>query len=79
MMQGHAMMAGGGWLWMVLVGLFWLALVALSIWGLSRLFPLRRSESSSEKAPSAIELLKQRYARGEINRTEYEEARSVLE
>jgi len=78
MMYGYPMMAGS-WLWMVVVGVFWLGMIALVIWELSRLFPLPRQASHSTNNTTAMDMLRRRYASGEMSRTEFEEARSVLE
>lgn len=68
----------GGWmlLW-ALVGLAVLVLAVLgAIWLVRRLGPGRGAETlgspgRSEEAPSAQELLRRRYAAGEIDREEY--------
>lgn len=67
----------GGW-WMIGMGmmvLFWVAMILLVIWAVRSLFPReRRSESDR-----ALETLRQRYAKGEIDAAEYEQARSRLQ
>jgi len=77
--DGGGMMAMmGGWmlLW-VLVGLAVLVLAVLgSIWLVRRLAPgqheqVHRSPGRPDEAPSAQELLRRRYAAGEIDREEY--------
>ncbi len=54
--------------------LFWGGLIALVIWGATRIFPRQRTSSATE----ALEILKTRFARGEINQIEYEQARVTL-
>ena len=74
MMGGWSMMGGTGWSGMVLMGLFWVLLVALAVWGLMQLlFAPERTV-----APDAAEILKRRYAHGEITREEFEEAQAAL-
>lgn len=82
MWWGH----GFSWGWMLFGGLmmllFWgglIALVVLVVRGLSG--PTNTASSSSSEATSntALDILKQRYARGEITQTEYEEMRDVIE
>jgi putative membrane protein len=74
MMSGYGMMAGMGWLGMVTMILFWIGILLLVIWGVSGLFPTNQRTTG----PTALEILQQRYARGEISREEFEQARNVL-
>jgi putative membrane protein len=66
-----------GWLMVIPMLLFW----GLVIWGIVAL--LRRSftvtSGTSASGETAIEVLKKRYARGEISTEEYEEKRRDLE
>ena len=67
----------GGW-WLMGMGmmvLFWVAIVLLLIWAVRSLFP-RQIVSGRDQA---LETLRQRFARGEINAAEYERARANLE
>lgn len=67
----------GGW-WLMGMGmmvLFWVAIVLLLIWAVRSLFP-RQIGSGRDQA---LETLRQRFARGEINAAEYERARANLE
>ena len=82
MWWGH----GFSWGWMLFGGLmmllFWgglIALVVLVVRGLSG--PTNAANSSSSEATSntALDILKERYARGEITKTEYEEMRDVID
>jgi uncharacterized membrane protein len=83
------MMGFGGagmMLWMVV---FWVAVVGLALWLLSRLFPGTREHSASEQSSAnrtdiggsrqALDILNQRYARGDITRVDYQEIRRDLE
>ena len=66
-----------GW-WLIGMGmmvLFLVAVVALVIWVMRSLFP-RQTRTSYDQS---LETLRQRYARGEINAAEYEQARARLE
>ena len=74
-MMGPGMMAGFGWLGMLVMALFWVGVVLLVVWGLSNLFPARQATGE----PDALEILKRRYARGEISREEFLQAREALQ
>ena len=77
-MMGPGMMAGYGWMWLIPV--FWIVLVGLIIWAI--VAAVRTSHepkgSDSSRADSALEMLKKRYARGEISKEEYEEKKKDL-
>ncbi len=69
-------------LWMVFWNLLWLVLLGLAVWALVRW--LFRSTSHlahprpSFNEPTAIEILRQRYARGEIDTATFEQMREHL-
>ena len=75
---------GWGWGGMLLMMLFWvlvlggltaLILLAVSGWGRSRTGQSGETRASSDRA---IEILKERYARGEITKEQYEQMRRDL-
>ena len=78
----HGMMWGGGWGWMMFFGplmmiLFWGTIILLIVlatrrWG----GPSRDFHPSPQR--TALEILQERFARGEINKEEYEEKRRLL-
>lgn len=72
----HDMM-GGGWGFGILWLLFWIALLALVVVGIWRL--LEGRPGRREEPGSALEILKRRYARGEIDREEFEAKKRDLE
>lgn len=75
-MMGSGIMGGiFGWMWLMI--LFWIAVPILVIWGIVSLI---RGGTSPAVRPSgsALEILNQRYARGEIDRKEYEEKKKDL-
>jgi len=74
MMGGYGMMAGMGWLGLLLLALFWVGVILLVVWGLSNAFPRQRQAVE----PDAEEILKRRYAKGEISREEYVQASETL-
>ena len=75
MMGGYGLIGGLGGLGMLVMALFWIGVVVLVVWGLSSLFATRQLDVT----PGAEEILKQRYARGEISRAEYLQARQTLQ
>ena len=68
---------GMGW-WMIFGGvwmfIFWGVLIALVVWGISRL--TRRSGSSPRHYP--LDTAKERYAKGEISKKEFEQIKKDL-
>jgi len=76
---------GYGGFGMVLMILFWVVIVLIAVWLVSRLFPQvtgftapPSSGKRSEPTESPTDILKQRYARGELNQVEYDEMRRKL-
>ncbi|MCZ7574395.1 MAG: SHOCT domain-containing protein [Ardenticatenaceae bacterium] len=77
---------GIGWVWMIGMGLamllFWGGLIVLIVFGVQALARSGRREGSAVGSPStdktALDILKERYARGEITKAEYEEMRRDL-
>ena len=72
-MMGSWMLSGfGGW-W--IMGIFWIVVIGLIVW---LVFYLVRNSGASTASSSggdvkAVDILKARYARGEIDKKEYEE------
>jgi len=60
-----------GGLWMLI---FWGGLIALIIWGITRL--AKRSNSAPKHDP--LDVAKGRYARGEVSREEFEQIKKDL-
>jgi putative membrane protein len=71
---GAGLMGAWGWLWMLAGLLFWVGVVVLVVWGAAALFG-RRGDAAE---PDALELLRRRYARGEISEAEFERARRTI-
>ena len=61
---------------------FWILVVGLVIWGVNQIVQGNRntgtSAGSSLPESSPLEILKQRYARGEITREQFEEMKKDL-
>lgn len=73
--DGNGWMMGPGWIIMIL---FWV-LIVLGIIALVRWLGSGGGNHRHESRPTPVEILKERYARGEINRDEYEQKRLDLE
>ena len=69
---GYGLMAGFGGFGMLFGLLVWVVLIALLVWGAGALFGGRAGGETPE------EILRRRYARGEISQAEYEQARQAL-
>lgn len=84
MMGGYPMMT---WVfWSSLIGsLIWLVLVGVAVWAFVRWVNARtpgsapHGVSAPSTGPSALEILRQRYARGEIDAPTFAEMRTQLE
>jgi putative membrane protein len=71
---------GMGW-WMVFGGILWLlflvGIIALIAWGISKLAGDRSAAAGDEKR-DALNIAKERYARGEISKEEFEQIKKDL-
>ena len=66
-----------GLFWMLL---FWVGVIALAIWLIKLLFPTVEKSDEDEKAPlSAQEILRTRYARGELTTGQYQEMLQTIQ
>jgi putative membrane protein len=79
-MMGYGFdMFGLGSIWMIL---FWVVIIGLIVWGVTRIVRANSKSSTnippSSGQPSALDILKQRYARGEISKDQFEEMRRDL-
>ena len=74
--MGYEMMwdwgPGAGWM-LLLMAVFWAGTILLIIWGIRQL-----TTSSRQRGGGALEILEERYARGEIDRDEFESMRRDL-
>ena len=74
-----------GWGGMLLMTIFWIAVLTVLVWALIRWINGRTttsvppSPSAPPAGPSALEILRQRYARGEIDQATFEQMREQLE
>lgn len=83
-MWGYSVSYGWvGFFWMALNMVFWLALLGLLAWALVRWLgrgPVRNAPPPASPPPaSALDVLQQRYARGELDEPTYLRMRAQLE
>lgn len=69
--EGIGMGIGGGFMW-----LFWILLILGIVWAVKAVAGIGNSPKSNTK--SALDILKERYAKGEIEQQEFEQKRKVL-
>jgi putative membrane protein len=70
-----------GWLWILIPLLFWVTLLVLMAWGVSRMLSIqrgRKQEHPDRQWSQGEEILRERYARGEIDTEEYVERSRIL-
>jgi putative membrane protein len=72
---------GMGW-WMIFGGIwmvvFWGAIIALIIWGIKKLTERSNSGEDAAGKSSPLDVVKERYARGEISKEEFERMKKDL-
>ena len=69
---------GGWWVGMLLMGVFWIAVIGLMVWGVLRVSRAPDQPPAGD-VDSARRVLDRRYAAGEITTEQYAEMRRVLE
>jgi putative membrane protein len=69
---------GFGFIWMLL---FWGGLIIVAIWLIGVLFPSTNEKASNKSAgeSSALDILKTRYANGELTTEEYQEMLNTIQ
>ncbi len=76
-MMGNGMMGGEMGIWMLLGMVFWILLIVgmvlLVVWVVQKAMG-----GGAGRTESALEILKKRYARGEVSKEEYEEKKRDL-
>jgi putative membrane protein len=88
--EDTSMMWGYGFDWlsmtlMMLGSTLWIVVLVVLVWALIRWLnkrtvnPTRQAQTLSERGPTAMEILRQRYARGEIDGMTFEQMRERLE
>jgi len=79
MMWGYGF--GWGWFMMAFGGVLWIAILVILVWALIRWLERKAPASgpSMPASPSALEILRQRYARGEIDAATFAQMREQLQ
>lgn len=86
--EDNAMMWGYGWnglgfLWMILIGIFWLAALGVAIWALLRWTGNRGGGRTTpymgNRSQTPLDILRERYARGEVDTATFDQMRERLE
>ena len=76
MMWGH--WGGWGWGWMgfgfILMIIFWAAVITLIVWGVRHYSHAHQSSNND----SAMDIARQRYAKGEITKEQFEQLKKDL-
>lgn len=73
---------GLGGLGIILMLVFWLVVIGLAVWLVGNIFPRVTDTARTHKrdiSESPMEILQQRYARGEISKAEYNEIQKDLQ
>jgi len=74
---GTGMWGGSGFMWFM--PLFWLLILGLLIWFVVSLLKGNRNDGArGTENKSPLDILNERYARGEIDKEEFEERRKIL-
>jgi len=75
-MGGYGYGMGFGWIFMLL---FWVILIIIAVVAVKALAFPSDSNRKKQSGDRAIELLRERFARGEIGKEEFEEKRRTLD
>jgi putative membrane protein len=78
--SGHMNMGWGGWVLGPIMMVFWLAVsVAVIVLVVRALGGIMHHSPSAASGNSALDILKERFARGDITKQEFEEAKKLIE
>lgn len=78
--DGWDNMGWAGWIGMTLMFVFWIAVIALIITAIMRAgtLPPAALDQGSTRSDQSLTILRERFARGEITSSEYEQAKQLL-
>ena len=77
-MMGYGWDGGGGGFWMLIGLLLLIALIVLVVWAVMHRSRTGRAATHDLSRPTRNEILRDRFARGEITSQEFEDAKKVL-
>ena len=74
---------GDGWGWWLVMSLMmvgtWAVLILLVVWIVRQVTPGTSEGERTPRGPTALAILEERFARGEIDRKEFDERRAALQ
>ena len=70
--------AGGGGLWLLVSLLLLIAFIVLVVWAVMHLSRTGRALTHDPSRPPPNEILRERFARGEMTAQEFEDAKKIL-
>jgi len=62
-------------IWMLV---FWVAIIALVVWGVKKLVGHRESKTGTFEKSDPLEIAKERYAKGQISKEEFDQMKKDL-
>jgi putative membrane protein len=74
MMWGY----GAGWLMAIFNIVFWVVLIVAIVYFIKWLSASSKQKGNEKRGDSALEILRERYAKGEIGKDEFEEKKKAL-
>lgn len=77
-MMGYGWSGSGGGLWMLGGLLLMIGVIIVVVWAVMTVTRSGRTESGHPSRPTPTEILRERFARGEITEQEFEQAKKVL-
>ncbi len=67
---------GFWWMWIIMV-IFWIIVIGLIVWGITA-FARRPHEMWGQPRSNAMDIARERYAKGEITKEQYEQIKKDL-
>ena len=77
-MMGYGWAGGGGGFWMLGGLLLLIGFIVLVVWAVMNISHNGRAPTHDPSRPTPNEILRERFARGEITEQEFEQAKKVL-